>query len=234
MNRLLMLLAILVLIAIPAHGQDGEFMVGGVTQSTWRSMRTVSEGGGTQFNRVQSSLRGGEVMLRGGGAGIYLRYLSGDFGGQGSGNAGGELSLGDARLLLGPRVFSLEFGYQRREYGEASGLTPLNLWRGGARFHLDLGPSGLGVFMAGSAVFRIEDDQEPSGSSFLGEVSLAGSEAETGLIYQAPRGLPFFARLGYRYARLDEPGPDGTGLREESLSGVVLSAGFRLIAAALR
>lgn len=236
-SRVLLLAAFADAAALTA--QDNEVRLGLFTTSARRNVLAdgvVGKGGG--------SPKGAEFFLRSTGGGLYLRYLTAEFDARGGVGGAGPLRQADARVLLGPQVFNVEAGYSRRarssQLKESGDSTGEDLIRLGGRSTVALGPSGFSIVLAAAAYAR--SDKKAQADDFFTSLRVVGWDAETGVLYQAPRRLPFFALLGYRYERLRGPevsdlDPNSPGFvvrRREELSGIVLSAGIRHLFGAVR
>jgi hypothetical protein len=214
------------------QGQRTELRLAGIL---WPAGRTVAHHdpmGGTvpTWAEATSTLRGAELVARGPGAGIMIRYSDGGFGA-----GAGDLSSGNVRslegvLLGGPRQFSIQAGYVRYSYVGLFEDGSESLFKGGVQSWVPLGPSGLTVHFAGAVRLRW-GEEDPSGE----RLNLVGWDASTGVLYQAPRGLPFFIMFGYELTRhkplptsLPEPTLDGLETREE-LRGVFVRLGVRYV-----
>jgi hypothetical protein len=178
-----------------------------------QSASTFGRGGGT--------VRGAEILLRNEIASLSAMYSTVDFSGnEGIGGAGSVRELG-ANLGFGPRELTFEGGYRRRALGASFSDQYENLIHMGARSSIDLGPSGL---VAGFALGA--SGRKDSVSHTTNEFKVVGWVAQTGLLYQAPRGLPFYASLSYRYERI-RSNRNVAPIRHEEISGIVLGIGLR-------
>lgn len=208
-------------LATPAAAQkQTELRLGGMTLATRRHVAFDSSVG-----RASTSRTGGEFLLRGDGGGIGVSYLKGDFG-TGLGAGFGQLTLLEGTLMLGPRAFAIEAGYRRQTtgaklFGDDEGE---DLILAGANSFVDLGPSGFGISFAGGGIARIKKDSLGSGG---GKPEIAGWRVSTGLLYQAPRGIPLFVFAGYRFERFKTPERSGIPSRREEMSGIVIEGGIR-------
>jgi hypothetical protein len=176
--------------------------------------------------RATATLRSVEVLVRGRGGGISGRFAKGLFSPPLGIPGYRDLVVGDAKVLLGPRPFTVELGYHRRAHeNELFGNVGEHLARAGVRSLISLGPSGLSVSFAGAALLR----QDSTATSDK-KVGVGGWELETGVLYQAPRRLPFYATAGYRFERFAAANKVAplAGRREET-SQVFVEAGFRFI-----
>lgn len=193
--------------------------------------------GGTLFNarrnvaldsiptHMSGSSAGAEFVARGKDGGIMLRYSQVNYSPAPATVGYSNLAVADGRVFLGPQAFAVEAGFMRRATSTKLLQDPAeNLALVGARSVIDLGPSGFTISFAGQAVGRVDKDSVVRGTP-RERVRVAGWSLETGLIYQAPRKLPFFGMLGYRFERFKRPTFEGS-TREET-SSVILAAGVR-------
>ena len=205
--------------------QKTEIRFGGTILGTQRNVALDS----SNISRLSGTSSGGEFVARGSGGGIMLRYAHAGFPNAASGTTQKDLTVADGRVFLGPQAFAVELGYMRRS--QSSGLfndPGEHLALLGARSVVSLGPSGFAVSFAGQAIGRLEKDTATvRGTGSSGKAKVAGWTLETRLLYQAPRRLPFFAMIGYRFERFRHKKLEG-GLSEES-SGVLIGAGLRLV-----
>jgi hypothetical protein len=166
------------------------------------------------------TLTGAEVLARTSGLGLYARYLTGSIGENSFRGPNGGLRMAEARVMIGAPVFSVEGGFALRARSTSLGKPRDELARVGARSSIWLGPSGLSLSLAGSALGR--GDKEGDHTKW----GVVGWEAVTAILYQAPRGLPFYATLGYRYERIrSEAGTPP--IQREELSSIVFGIGIR-------
>lgn len=158
----------------------GEFRVGGYYVNGQRNYF---------FNKTQSatgSLTGFEMLLRGPGVGLAVRYYDGQFGTQ------PDLIAADANVLFGARVFSVEGGYAKRALSSPLGTTVYTFGRAGVHMEWVIGGTGLTSVLGGAYYL-------PAGSaSGAGQGDIkSGMEGEASLIYNFP-AVPLFVQLGYR------------------------------------
>jgi hypothetical protein len=204
--------------------QENELRLGAMSIGTRRNIMVDSQ----SFARTNGTQTGAEFVFRGRGVGLAFRYAKGNYSPGVSISGYRNLAVAEGRLLMGPRPFTVELGYSRRSRETALfGDEGDHLVLGGARSHIDLGPSGFAVVVAGGAMVRVASDTVDAVTSST-KVGVAGWTLETGLLYQAPRNLPFFGLIGYRFERFKTGVRSGGlgGIREE-LSGIVLQAGIR-------
>ena len=144
-------------------------------------------------NTVQTAtgqIRGVEMLLRGSGAGIYVRSLSGTFG-------AGQVISADARILLFPPVFTVFVGAGKRVAGQLQ-LNPTVFYVGmaGISSTVNIGGTGLRTFVSGAVL--IAPNKSVSGSSAAAVDNMGtGLEGEAAVLYRIPR-VPIFVQIGYR------------------------------------
>lgn len=209
-------------LAVPcsAASQSTDLRLAGIIMTT---RQTVHDG--EEVYRASAPLTGAEILLWPGGIGLYGRYLTGTLGDHSARGPDGGLHQAEGRIILGAPVFSVEGGFTRRVRGGRRLSDPGdNLIRAGVRSLLALGPSGLSVSLQAGAYGR--NDSVPSTGEARKKLSVVGWEAATGLVYQAPHGLPFFVTVGYRFERIRSEA-DYLPVHREELSGLVFSAGLR-------
>lgn len=176
--------------------------------------------GPSGFSHSSGTLTGAELLVRGDGPGLYVRYLTGTIGESSFRGPSGALRMVDARVMVGTAAFSGEFGFALRARAGSFAKPRDELVRVGARSSIWLGPSGLSLSLSGAALGR-GDTVERSR-----KWGLVGWEAMSALIYQAPRNLPLYAMLGYRYERIrTESNIPPVG--HEELSSIVIGVGVR-------
>lgn len=176
-----------------------------------------------------ASISGVELFAKTQGIGLYARSLSGTFA-TGSAEIAGAFVLQEARVVIGEPVMSVEAGVIRRTTSGADTPHEQTFWRGGLRSMWDIGSSGVQVTL--NAGVRI--GHAPDGTS--SSTKVLGADGEAIVIYQAPRGLPLYALLGWHYERFDDAwsAEARTGAmlaRTEELTGPLLGIGFRLATA---
>ena len=201
--------------ASAAAAQTNELRVGPYLYS---ARRLVLAEGASSVTQATNGLFGAELLWRGVGGGIFVRVLSGSFGPQLP-----DLVQLDARLVIGPRPFSVEIGYGQRapafSFATDSGATNggIRYGRLGARSALVLGTSGFQASLdAGVYVSTVDA---------LSGIQISGFDAETMIQYQAPRGIPVYGIAGYRFERTKQ---NGIGYPPaEELSGLIIGVGFR-------
>jgi len=195
--------------------QSNELRVGPYIYS---ARRLVLQEGASTVAQASDGMFAAEVLWRGTSAGLFLRAVSGSFGTQLP-----DLIQVDARVLLGPRPFTVEVGYGQRapafsfstDSGAASG--GIRYGRFGARSALVLGTSGFQTYLDGGMYLSIVGNT----SGF----EISGFDAETMILYQAPRGIPVYGMAGFRFERMIQMGV-GYPPAEE-LSGLIIGVGFR-------
>ena len=172
------------------------------------------EGGvGTGSGRMA----GGELVARRRYVGLIARLYGGTFAGESGSAATGRVSMGDVRLLAGPRFLAAEIGYGRRAFTGAFGSRSWPVGRVGIRSALAIGGSGL------STDISVTYSLAMGGGDGTGQAT--GREAETRLIYIPPT-KPIYIGLGYRHERFSMSSPSDT--RPEEISSIVFAAGVRL------
>ena len=229
MNRVTLASALALTITTAATAQNFEIRVGGLAMNTRRHI----EIGSGNIAQNSGTVTGAEFMLRGLGAGLSAHYAQGTFRPAASVTGYSDFRAADVRLLLGPRPFTVELGYARRALSSKLLDDPGEyLATVGVRSQIDLGPAGFSIMVAGTVLGRIAADTASTGSLATPskKVGIGGLAAETGVLYQAPRHLPLFGFLGYRYERFKTrvTAASNPGRREE-MGGVVLEFGLRYI-----
>lgn len=218
-----LLAGLALLIAPSAYAQDdprdayrGELRLGGMLLSG--SGNHVAGAGAPE------ALTGGggglELLARVDGVGILLRSMSATpaVGG------GPEVDLGsrEARLLLGTRRLSGEFGLLQRTVPGSGSDELESFGRVGLRAQWELGGSGLDVSLGAGAHFSKGDGENGT------QLTYRGHDAEVALLYKFIQRyrVPAFAAIGWRLTTIDEKElPQAVSLTH---SGPFLSAGFRL------
>ena len=133
-----------------------------------------------------------------------------------------RLQIADARILLGPRLFTVEGGgmYRRLDVPSQNTKQEWFYGRAGARSTFSIGASGLSTMLAGAYYPYII---ETGGSST--KSGGKGWEWEAGVSYSR-RGIPVYISAGYRYQTFQ---PKTTpNVPQMELGGVFLSGGLRL------
>jgi hypothetical protein len=168
------------------------FRVGGFMQNGQRNYAFNSTvNGGT------GSLKGVEVLLRGGGVGLSVRSQTGTFttstycdptGCNPSSGTQPDVTSADASLLLGPRAFTVFLGASKRALTDVDlNVTQVYTFaRVGAQMNFVIGGSGLSAQIGGWGY--VPADQE---------TMKIGGEGEGSIIYTPPK-LPIYLQLGYR------------------------------------
>lgn len=201
----------------PVESYKGEARLGLVASSAQRT----SVAGGATAPTGSGTISGVELHVRASNIGIYVRSLSGDFN-QSAQVAGKSYSLQDARLMIGSSGLSIEGGVLRRlASSDADPLTTKKqlLYRAGARSQWGIGGSRLMVTLAAGGRFANVKTGSSKAMKFL------GFDAEGSLLGQAPKNLPLYAIIGWRYERFDDPW--GASLRVEEQAGPFLGIGIR-------
>lgn len=211
------LIAMVVVAATPAFafGQASEFRLGVIAMSTRQNVL-----GSSGLIHNSGTLTGVEFLVRGSGPGLYGRYLTGRVGDNSFRGPDGALRMAEARLMIGGGSFSLEGGVVLRARASSLAKPRDTMVRLGARSSIWLGPSGFSLSFAGGALGRADEAQ---GGKKWG---LVGWEAMTAILYQAPRNLPVYGMLGYRYERLRSEA-NAVPVQREELSSIVLGMGVR-------
>lgn len=216
-RRLLVLGVALALTQVPlasaaAQGEGRlELRAGGMTVLSHRAAMfegSVGTGSGT--------MAGVELLARRRYVGLQARLFGGTFAADSGSEASGRISVGDVRLIAGPRFLSAELGYGRRAFSGAFGSRSWPVTRVGLRSSLTIGGSGLSTELSVTYSLAL------GGGDGTGQAK--GREAETRLIY-LPSWLPAYVGLGYRHERFTVSAMD---TRPEEVSGIVLFAGVRL------
>lgn len=210
----------LLLVAGPLSAQSSkfEFRLGGLVQSS-RSNISVGPSGAAVLSRARGSLAGGEFLIRSSGIGLGGRYLIGNMDSTSGTISRQRLQIADARLLMGPRVFTVEGGAMYRRL-EVTAVNYKREWfyaRAGARSTVAIGASGLSTLLAGAYYPYIIDKGGKSGGK--------GWEWEAGVSY-SHRGIPAYISVGYRYQTFQPK--TTTNEPQSELGGVFLSGGLRL------
>jgi hypothetical protein len=223
MRQALSCVVLLLLAPAVSHAQKSEFRLGGL----FLGMR-LNAIGGTPPTGLSSTVSGVEGMAQGDGVGLYGRYLNGSFSSS-AGAAAGQVRSMEVRLIIGPPVFSLQAGYVRRDRTSPLSSQTDNLLLTGGRSSVRFGPSGLTLNLSLGAYVRSDSAPEPGSSSSGTKVGVVGWEAMSAVVYQAPRGIPLYFQLGYRFERIrsEEGYPP---VRKEELSSIVFGVGLRHLA----
>jgi len=198
-----------------AFGQSTEFRFGVIALSTRQNVL-----GSSGLIHNSGTLTGAEFLVRGSGPGLYGRYLTGGVGENSFRGPSGALRMAEARVMIGSGPFSVEGGVVLRARASSLAKPRDAMIRLGARSSIWLGPSGFSLSLSGGALGRADEAQ---GGKKWG---LVGWEATTALFYQAPRKLPFYGMLGYRYERIRSEASAPPVSREE-LSAIVFGVGVR-------
>ena len=164
-----------------------EFRVGGFMVSGERSY----DFGGVKTATGQ--IKGVEVMLRGAGAGLYVRSLSGTFGKQ------PQVISADVRILLFPPVFTVFGGVGKRALSSTLNTKIYNVIMGGVSSTANIGGSGLRTHISGA--FMLAPETSGGKASGVGanqkKATSTGIEGEAAIFYRLP-GVPLFFTVGYR------------------------------------
>ena len=160
-------------------GSSVMFRVGGIMMNGERNSdfnKSVQQGTG--------SVKGVEVILRGGGIGLSFRSLSGTFTATGS-NVPDVISA-DANLLLGPPAFTISVGASRRALSSTLGTRTFDFGRAGLQMSFLIGGSGFRAQVGGWGYVPADPD-----------MMKIGGEGEASLIYTFPV-IPIYLQAGYR------------------------------------
>lgn len=222
-NRPLYLTIGALLLPISLMAQGSEYRLGLSLRSSDRNLHTAPS-----LGSASATLRGAELLLRNDGVALGASYYTGDFGA--TSGTGGTGPLREARVFLGfgPRALTVEGGYYRRARGSSLSEQSENMVHVGARSTINLGPSGFVISFGAGTVIRSDSTTASTSSSSRSGLRPVGWNAETALLFQAPRGLPFYATLGYRYERINS-NHNITPISHEELSAVVFGVGLRFM-----
>lgn len=173
----------------------GEFRVGGFMVSGERNYDF--------YNSVTSDkgqIKGIEVMMRGTGAGLYVRSLSGTFGTQ------PKVISADARILFFPPVFTIYGGVGKRAL---SGIKDkvYDFAEAGISSTVSIGGTGLRTYISGGML--IAPDKDAGGGAGAVKDPSKGIEAEAALFFRPP-GIPLFLMAGYRTETFTAVSTSGT------------------------
>ncbi len=188
-----------------------EFRVGGIMVQGERNYDFLGS-----IGTATGTIKGVEVLLRGSGAGLYVRSMSGEFGTQ------PIVVSADARLLLGRPGFTIFAGVGRR------GLKGLkdkvyDMVQGGVSSTLSIGGTGLRTHISGNIILATEKD-EPGGVAASVKNASKGIEGEAAIFYRLPK-TPFFLNLGYRTEVFNAV--SGNNDAPEEVRGLRLGAGLQ-------
>lgn len=200
-------------LALSAQARAASVRLGGVGLIGTRNAAV-----GTTAGSANGLMGGVEFLARNRFAGLTVRTIDGTFTASSGAKEGtGQITVGDVRLILGPRIFSLEGGAGRRAFSDKIATRVFNYGTAGARITLPLGGSGYEAQLGGAAYL---------GGKVLNDSSnvLTGFHGQTALYYAIPR-LPMYVMAGYRFERVTI----SSGLRvlPEEVSGVVLGMGLQ-------
>jgi hypothetical protein len=153
------------------------------------------------FNNTQQSgtgsLKGVDVLLRGGGIGLAVRSLTGSFNTTSHCDATGcnatsgtqpDVTSADASLLLGPPAFTVWIGGSKRALTNTTlAVTQVYTFaRVGAQMSFVIGGTGMTAQVGGWGYAPAEPDKMK-----------IGGEGEGSIIYSPPH-VPVYLQLGYR------------------------------------
>jgi hypothetical protein len=166
----------------PKGATKAEFRIGGFSFSGERSY----DFGGVA--KATGSIQGVEVLMRGPGAGIYFRSLSGKFGTQ------PQVISADARILLFPPVFTVFGGVGRRALSGSLGTKIYEFAMLGVSSTVNIGGSGLRTHISAAAM--VAPDKSATGANQVKNPS-KGLDTDAALFYRFPK-VPLFMTVGYR------------------------------------
>jgi hypothetical protein len=161
------------------------------------------------------SLRGVEVLLRGSGAGLYVRSLSGTFGNQ------PQVISADARILLFPPVFTIFGGVGKRALSSTLGTKIYDIAMAGVSSTVNIGGTGLRTHISGA--FLMAPDKSATGVAAVKNPS-NGIDAEAAIFYRFP-GVPLFLTAGYRTEVFN--GKSGSLEAPEEVRGLRVGGGIQ-------
>lgn len=186
-------------------------------------VQSVSMDGATSFGNVvgasAGSLQAAELIARTSGIGFLLRAQTMGF--KSAGVSIGDITVREARLVIGDMGFSVELGVLERSQPRDPTREKLRVGRAGIRSQWDIGGSrfavslNAGIHMANTS----KGLEDPS-------ITYRGHDGEVLLLYKAPRRLPLFAAVGWRLQTFDDL-PE-TPAEVSSQAGPVFAVGLRL------
>lgn len=168
----------------PKGPSRAEFRIGGFMVSGERNYNFAS----SAITTATGSVRGVEVLLRGSGAGIYVRSLSGTFGNQ------PKVISADARVLLFPPVFTIFAGVGKRALSSALATKVYDVAMAGVSSTVNIGGTGLRTHVSGAVL--VSPQKGTTGAAAVKDPS-KGIDAEAAIFYRFP-SVPLFLTLGYR------------------------------------
>ena len=161
----------------PDDPSNFTFRAGGFTVSGQRNYAFKNTA-----QTATGSVKGIDVLLRGSGAGISARSLSGTFAGQ------PDVISADVNLLLGPPAFTVFLGGSKRALSDPKlGTQVCTFARVGVQLSFLIGGSGLRAQVGGWGYVPAPNDTTMK----------IGGEGEGSIIY-TPSRVPIFFQLGYR------------------------------------
>lgn len=177
--------------------------------------RNAAVGAGT--GSASGIMGGVEATFRNRFMGLGVRTLDGTFNASSGAAGNGQITIGDVRLLAGPRVFTIEGGVGRRAFTDAVATRVFNYGTAGLRISLPLGGSGYEAQLGGNAYL---------GGKLLNDSTnvITGFQGTTALFYSVPR-FPAYLMLGYRMERVTVSSPNR--VLPEEVSGIVLGLGLQ-------
>ncbi len=182
------------------------------------SMSVQSDAGTNTPGTVSGRLTGLDGFVRLGFIGVRARSLSGELSGAGV-SSGNDQVLREAAVVLGARRFALEVGVLQRPATASAAGPRVDLRRAGARSQWNVGSSAVQVTMAGALLFVGDPGFTVSG------LDRVGHDVEVEVLVQPTYRVPAFAKLGYRYERLEDP--LGVSAQVEGRDGVYIVVGIR-------
>lgn len=159
------------------------------------------------------SIKGVDVLLRAKAIGIGFRSMTGTYGTQ------PHVTSADARVYLGPPVFSIAVGAGRRAlWSDLNATAPsqFDIGIAGVSSTIAIGGSGLRTNVAGAMYL-------PGGQSK--EKIKSGMEGEASILYRFPV-VPLFVQIGYRTELFTAKA--GTRETPEEVRGIRIGGGLQL------
>jgi hypothetical protein len=201
-----------------------EFRVGGFMMKGERSYDFASN-----VKTATGEIRGVEVLMRGGGAGLYFRSLSGTFGTKGSTTNAlqPQIISADARILIFPPVFTLFGGVGKRALSSDLATKVYNVAMGGISSTVNIGGTGVRTHISGAYI--LAPDTKSSKTSGAGATNpikntSTGMEGEAAIFWRLP-GVPLFMTVGYRTEIFT--GKTATSTSPEEVRGIRVGGGIQ-------
>jgi hypothetical protein len=179
------------------------FRVGGIAMSGERNTAFNNSTQGTT-----GTIKGVDFLLRGSGAGISGRSMTGVFGGD-------SVISADVNLLLGPPAFTVSLGASKRALSSKFGTQVYTFGRVGLQLSFLIGGTGLRAQVGGWGLVP-----QPSDSTMK-----IGAEGEGSIIY-TPSWAPIYLQFGYRNEVFNSQ-PSLTIKAPEEVRGLRLGAGIQ-------